>query len=322
MTSKKTVAAPRVVATIIASMLLIFGIGAPAMADAIDDVSAVDQQFQADAMAFTVVYSDQSASAEDAATAASDFQQAAASAQHGFEQVAGGTDEEEIVAYAEEFARDAGDMSDASGEIADAFAAQDAEALAGAEESLWAAMDAYNATVDDYNEYLTALPVSALDDPAFTAWLNVLIIAVAFFLLSLVVAIVTRKQTGFLPPKTDKRGKVQQVSLRTLRLTVVGSAALFVVGAAIPFFQIIFAQPDANGEYTYRIFWYPLAVGAVLTVVGVVRYFLVAAKVRREGSAPQHDPSGAQAMPVVATTSTSPASPPPASQGPPPASSV
>lgn len=65
---------------------------------------------------------------------------------------------------------------------------------------------------------------------------------------------------------------------------------MFVVGAAIPFVQVAFAQPDASGNYTYRVFWYPLAAGVILTIVGVVQYFVAASQVRKNGSA---EPIGA-----------------------------
>lgn len=280
----------RVVIASIAMVTLAFGAVVPAAADAIDDAITVDQQLRSAATTFADVYSDPSASEYDAAAAAADFQRAAVSAQFDFEQIAARTEYAALAAQVDELADITGDMGGAGSDIADALNAQDAEALAEAESDLSTAMDAYDAASASYNDLLAALPVSPLDDPTFTAWLTVLIIAIAFLLLAVAFAVLTRKQEGLLPPKTDRKGNVSQLSLARLRMMVVVWAGLFVVGAAIPFLQVAFAQPDADGVITYRVFWYPLAVGAVLTVIGVVQYFRGAAKVRSEGSAAPYSP--------------------------------
>jgi len=271
--------------------VLLIAVGAPtaAWADSIDDLVEVDTALTAALDAFATVYSDQSAPIEDVVTAAQTFETAAQSAQADFQSVAAGADNGDIAGFADRFAGETGDMSAAAAGITAAFAAEDSAALTQAEGDLNTALDAYDATAQEYNAYL-----KTAGDPSYVGWLIVLIVAVVFLILTLLFAILTRKQTGLLPPKTDKKGNVQQASLKRLRWMVVLWAGVFVVGAAIPFFQVAFAEPDAGGNYTYRVFWYPLAAGAILSIIGVVQYFIAAAKVRREGSAEPHTAPAAE----------------------------
>ncbi|GAA5203792.1 hypothetical protein [Microbacterium jejuense] len=278
------------VAAVVAGVMLAVGASGPAWADSMDDLIAVDTSLSASVDTFATVYSDQTASNEDAAAAAETFQTAAESAQTDFQSIADEATDSELAGYAEDFAGEAGDMAAAAGDIVAAFGTQDPDALSQAETDLSAAMDAYSASADEYNAYLATVPVSPLTDPAFVGWLIVLVIAVVVLVLALVFALVTRKHQGLLPAKPDKKGAMQQTSLKRLRWMVVLWAGVFVVGAAIPFFQVALAQPDENGEYTYNVFWYPLAAGVVLSIVGLVQYFIAAATVRREGSAPLYDP--------------------------------
>ncbi|MFD4959299.1 hypothetical protein [Microbacterium sp. NPDC058389] len=293
------------VAAVVAGVMLAIGASGAAWADPMDDLITVDGSLSAAVDAFATVYSDQTASNEDAAAAAETFQTAAESAQTDFQSIADEATDAELAGYAEDFAGEAGDMAAAAGDIAGALGAEDVDALSQAETDLSAAMDAYSASADAYNAYLATVPVSPLADPAFVGWLIVLAVAVVFLILALVFALVTRKHQGLLPAKPDKKGAMQQTSLQRLRWMVVLWAGVFVVGAAIPFFQVAFAQPDANGEYTYNVFWYPLAAGVVLSIVGLVQYFVAAATVRREGSAPLYDPNDpfplAAGAPAVAT---------------------
>lgn len=264
------------------AMLIAFAAPAAAWADSNDDLLRTDETLGTAVEAFLTVYADDTTSSDDVIAAAEEFTAAAASAQADFQRIADSA-QGQVADFAALFAVEAGDMSGAAGDITSAFTAQDSDALEEAEFDLNAAFVQYSATADSYNAYL-----QTLGDPSYVGWLIVLVVAVVFLVLALVFALVTRRQVGLLPATTDKKGNVRQSSLARLRWLVVLWAGLFVVGAAIPFFQVAFAQPDANGEYTYRILWYPLAAGAVLSVVGVVQYFIAAAKVRREGSAPSH----------------------------------
>ncbi|MFT3799158.1 hypothetical protein [Microbacterium sp.] len=274
------------IAAIVAGMLLALGAGTPAWADSNDDLVAVDARLSTAVNSFADVYTDQSTTEDQVVTAAQTLQSEAETAQSDFATIAQDAGDATIAGFANEFATEAGDMATAAGDIVQAFADQDSSALTAAEDALNTALGDYQATADKYNQY-----APTVSDPAFVLWLIVLIVAVVFLILALLFALLTRKQEGLLPAKVDKKGNVQQASLKRLRWMVVLWAGLFVVGAAIPFFQVIFAQPDASGAYTYRVFWYPLAAGAVLSVVGVVQYFVAAARVRREGSAAAHDPN-------------------------------
>ncbi len=303
------------VAAVVAGVMLAIGASGPAWADSMDDLIAVDDSLATAVDTFAGVYSDQSASNEEAVAAAGAFQTAAEAAQTEFASVADEASDAELAGYADHFAGAAGDMASAAGDMVDAFAAEDSDALSQAETDLSTAIDAYSATADEYNAYLATSPASHMKDPAFVGWLTALVVAVVFLILTLIFALVTGKQQGLLPAKPDKKGNMQQTSLKRLRWMVVLWAGLFVVGAAIPFFQVAFAQPDENGEYTYNVFWYPLAAGVVLSLVGLVQYFMAAATVRREGSAPQYDPSNP--FPVAAGAAPVPQGAPalPGSQG-------
>lgn len=279
------------VAAVVAGVMLATGASGAAWADSTDELIAVDTSLSASVDAFATAYSDQTASNEDVASAAETFQTAAESARTGFQSIADEATDSELAGYAEDFASAADDMATAAGDIVSASGAPDSDALSRAETDLSAALDAYSASADEYNAYLATAPLSPLTDPVFVGWLIVLVVAVAFLLAALVFALVTRKHQGLLPAKPDKKGVMQQMSLTRLRWMVVLWAGVFVVGAAIPFFQLVFAQPNAKGEYSYSVFWYPLAAGAALSIVSLVQYFIAAATVRREGSAPLHDPT-------------------------------
>lgn len=273
------------VVAVIAGLMMIIGAAAPAMADTTDDLTKVDAALSTAAEEFGAVYSDQSAPLEDIATASKKFQAAAETAKSEFTKVAQKADSGSA-AFAKEFAGEAGDMAAAAGALADAISAQDQSAAQQADTDLGAAVDAYSATVDKYNEYLKNQPTS---NPTLMVWLILLIVAIVILVLALVFALLTRKQQGLLEPKVDKKGKVSQSSLKKMRWMVVLWAAVFVVGAAIPFFQVLFAKPDANGEFRYTVFWYPLAAGVILTVVSVIQYFVAASKVKKQGSAAAYD---------------------------------
>ncbi|WP_169566263.1 hypothetical protein [Microbacterium luticocti] len=287
------------VIAVMAAIVLAVGAGAPAWADSTSDMTQIDTQLGKAMDTFTAVYGDSSASLSDAEAAARDFEKAAAKAQKDFQRVADGEQNKDLAAYGTKFAGIAGDMASAAKGIG-ALSTQDESALSKAESAMNDAIDAYSSTADEYNEFIKTLPANPTNDPAFVLWLTVLIVGVVYLLLTLLFALLTRKQQGLLPAKVDKKGTVQQASLSRLRWMVVLWAGVFVVGAAIPFVQVIVAEMSTTGEYTYRVFWYPLAIGAALSVIGLVQYFVAAAKVRREGSAQPHDPSAmpADGMPV------------------------
>ena len=278
---------------VVTGLMLIVGAAAPAWADTADDLIAVDAALGVAVDAFGTVYSDQSTSVGEVAAAADVFTEAANTAQSEFLRIGDGGDA--VAGYATKFAAHSGDMAAASDAISSALVAQDGGALTQGENELNAAMEAYSATVDEFNGYL-----KTAGDPTYLGWLIVLIVAAVLFVLALIFALLTRRQEGLLQPKADKKGNITQSSLKKMRWMVVLWAGLFVVGAAITFFQVAFAEPDANGEYSFRIFWYPLAAGAVLTVVSVVQYFIAASKVRAQGSAVAYDPADPATHPSIA----------------------
>lgn len=285
MTTLATRARLTVVAAI-AAVMMVVGAAAPALADTTDDLMKVDSTLSSAVNAFSAVYSDQSAALDSVVAAAKTFKTAAETAQSDFSSAAKGASDSTIAGFAKDLSGEAGDMASAADALATAFTNQDQSAAQKGESDMNAALDSYGKTVDKYNEYL-----KTAGDPTYIVWLIILIVAVVFLVLALVLALVTRKQQGLLEPKADKKGNVSQSSLKKMRWAIVAWAALFVVGAAIPFFQVLNAQPDSSGQYRYNIFWYPLAAGAILTVVSSIQYFIAASKVKKQGSALAFDPA-------------------------------
>ncbi|MFE6996041.1 hypothetical protein ACFVAE_08810 [Microbacterium sp. NPDC057659] len=278
------------IVAILAGLAIALGAAAPASADTMDDLIKVDDALTTAANTFIDTYSDQNASVDDVVAATDTFETAAKTAEGDYKSIADSASGE-FAAYAKKFSGEAGDMAKAASGISDAITAEDTTALTKAETDFDSALQAYSSTADEYNKYLETAPEARMADPTFVVWLIVLIVAVVFLILTLIFALLTRKQEGLLPAKADKKGNIQQSSLKRLRWMVVLWAGLFVVGAAIPFFQVMFAQADSSGNYTYRIFWYPLAAGVILSIIGLVQYFVAAGKVRREGSAAAYDPN-------------------------------
>ncbi|WP_181905781.1 hypothetical protein [Microbacterium bovistercoris] len=303
------------IVTILAGLLIAVGAAVPASADTTDDLIAVDDTLTTAASTFYDAYSDQSAPVEDVVAAADAFAAAAEKAESDYKQVADSASGQ-FADYANAFSGEAGDMAEAASGISAAISAEDQAALGQAETDFNAALDAYNTTVDEYNEFLETAPEARMADPTVGLWLVILIISVVFLILTLVFALLTRKQEGLLPAKADKKGNVQQPSLKKLRWMVVLWAGVFVVGAAIPFFQVMFAPPE---QTTYTIFWYPLAAGVILSIVGVVQYFMAAAKVRREGSAQAYDPNDPSTLGTAQGEGFVPVPPAPGDQPAPPA---
>lgn len=265
------------VVAVIAGLMMIIGAAAPAMADTNDDIIAVHDELAAAGDTF---FADQSTEFEGAIAAVEAFKTAAETAQGKYDSIAKSSSDTGAAAFAKEFAGETGEMASAADALIAAFKAQDQGAAQKSQNDLNAAFESYDKSADKYNEYL-----KTAGSPDYIVWLIVLIIAIVFLVLALVFALLTRKQEGLLDPKVDKKGKVTQGSLKKLRWMVVLWAAVFVVGAAIPFVQILFAKP---GD-TYRIFFYPLILGVILSIVGVIQYFVAASKVKKQGSAAAYD---------------------------------
>lgn len=272
-------------AAVIACLMMIAGAAAPAWADSTDDLTKIDQALTAAVEDFMTVYIGASSRLEEVAEAAQTFSASAKSAQSDFSAAAESSSDVTTAKYAKDFAVEAGNMASAVSMLATGFASRDESAVQQGESDLHAALDRYGALAHEYNGSL-----QTIGGPAFIGWLIVLIVAVVLMVVALIFALVTRQQ-GLLRPKTDKKGNVTQSSLKKMRWIVVGWAAVFVVGAAIPFFQVMFTKPDSTGQYTYRVFWYPLGAGVVLTIISIVQYFVSASRVRRHGSAVAYDPA-------------------------------
>lgn len=280
---------------ILALLVLAVGAAAPASADTVDRMVQLDTQFGADVKSFIDSYSDQSAPPEALAIVAQKFELSARNTSDAYSRIADSADNGELAGMAKEFSAAAGDMATAAETLKTALPNQDQAAVTEAEGQMQTAFERYTANVDAFNAYAETIP-----DPSYVGWLIALIVAVVLLVLALLLAVFSRKHIGLLAPKADRKGRVTQASLSKMRWMIVLWAAVFVVGAAIPFLQVVFAEPDASGHYTYRVFWYPLVIGALLTVASAVQYFVAAAKVRNQGSALPYDPANPATHPNAA----------------------
>lgn len=269
-----------------AALAVLIGLGAaaPAFADTRDDLIAADESLTDYVNSFLDVVNDSSTSVEDVADAAQTFISDAQDSEAQFTQVADKESDATVKGYAQDFASDTDDMITGAGEMSDAITAGDEDQYTDAVDDFNDAIDAYKSSADAYNQYIEDNPLAS-GDPLYALWLVLLIVAVALLIATILFAVLLRNHHGALPPKPSRNGVVRQTTLRGLRRNLVIYAAIFVVGAAIPFVQYWIQAHNSDGDGTYFIFWYPLLAG-VLVIVFAIQYVITALKVRSNGSAP------------------------------------
>jgi len=267
---------------IIAALITVIGIQSPALADTREDMIATDEVFGMAFDDFVEVFNSSTATLDEVIEATDGFALAAGAAADEFRGHAAAAADPTMRDLAERFAVASEQMAEGATAVSAAILAEDQTAYDAGIETLAAGGDDYAALADAFNSYLADNPIAS-GDPMYALWFVLLIIAILFLIGTIVLLVLARKQHGVLAAKPDRKGNVRQTSLSGLRWTLFGLAAVFVVGAAIPFVQYWFIAHDGGGEY--RVFWYPLAIGGVGTIIVAIQYAVAVRKVRRDGSA-------------------------------------
>jgi hypothetical protein len=169
-------------------------------------------------------------------------------------------------------------MANAIDGMADAWAAGDSSAYVAASDDFDKAQSELASAGEAYDEYVANNPLDS-GDTLYILWFGLLLLSVVCLVVALIINALTRKQHG-----TTMRGN-KQVSLKDVRRNILVGAGIFVVGAAIPAAQYWWGMthPNADGSFTYYIFWYPLAIGAILFVASAFQYVVVYAKIKKTG---------------------------------------
>ena len=267
---------------IVTALLAIVSVQAPALADTRDDLISTDEAFGVAFEDFLDVFNSPTADVDQVVDATNAFAAEAARAADAFRGHAAAAGDATLRGFSEQLAVASDDMSEAAASISAAILAQDEGGYSAGIDALNAASDDYAAIGDAFNTYLADNPIAS-GDPMYALWFVLLIVSILFLVGAIVLLVLGRRQHGALAARTDRKGNTSQTTLRGLRWTLLGLAAVFVVGAAIPFVQYWFIAHDGGGEY--RVFWYPLAIGGVGTIVVAVQYLIAVRRVRRDGSA-------------------------------------
>jgi hypothetical protein len=199
-----------------------------------------------------------------------------------FEAAAESADNNDLKKYATEFATLAERFSVAAGQMNQAFIDADDTAYD-------VAVAAYNATLEDYNNKISSYNKLIADNPlasgdsTYILWFAVLALSVVCLVVAVVIFAAGRNQFGTIPGSED--GKKKPVSLKMIRRNILIGAAIFLVGAAIPAVQYYIAVHNVQyGErFDYYIFWYPLAIGVIMFVFNLFKYFITYAKLKKAG---------------------------------------
>ncbi|MCL2173886.1 hypothetical protein FWH58_01115 [Candidatus Saccharibacteria bacterium] len=254
----------------------------PALASTIDDLQVVDGKLSTATQSF--YYSVSSASAtknvDSLNAAVSRFKTAVDDAKVEYARIATEAKSDGWRQITDKLTRAVNDMSDAASAIQAAIAAQDEAALAVAGDKYDTAVEDYNQATDEANNYMANNPFDS-GDTQWTLWFGLLIVSVVCLAVAIAVNFLTRNQHGV---TTGKDGKA--TSLKDVRRNILIGAGVFVVGAAIPAVQYYWGMThrNADGTFEYYIFWYPLAIGAIMFVAGAFQYITVYLKVKKTGT--------------------------------------
>jgi hypothetical protein len=166
----------------------------------------------------------------------------------------------------------------------------------------WKAFNDFDATIDELNitseayvQYLKDNPLES-GDGTYAMWFVILIISVACLVVAIIIVAAGRNQRGIVPGSED--GKKKPVNLSDVRRNILIAAVIFVVGAAIPAVQYYLAVQNAAAgeEFTYYIFWYPLAFGASWFVLSIFQYLFNYSKLKKSGGLRSADDATAAAL--------------------------
>jgi hypothetical protein len=182
--------------------------------------------------------------------------------------------------------------------LATALENDDESAYAVAYSDLEAATTDLESAGEAYDKYLKDNPLES-GDTTYAIWYIVLIASLACLAIALIVFFVCKNQHGTVHKgEFDKNGKSKETTLKNLRKSILVAAVIFVIGAAIPAVQYYIAihSVQSGEEFTYYIFWYPLAVGAFMFITALPNYFFQLSKLKKSGELKNADDATAMAL--------------------------
>lgn len=251
------------------------------MASTSDDLQSVDSQFSTSANELLSDFQTASTSgdASQLDKSLSDFQTAATEAKAEFNKISSESSSEGWKNIANEMTQAVDGMSSAAEGLRTSIKSQDQEAYYKYATEFQAAIDSYQTAIDKANQYMADNPLDS-GDSQYALWFGLLGLSLLCLVGAIVMVVLTRKQDG----STSVNNKT--TSLKDLRRNVLIGAGIFVIGAAIPAVQYWYGthNRNADGTFTYYIFYWPLIIGAGLFVIGLVQYLFTYLKLKKAGS--------------------------------------
>ncbi len=172
------------------------------------------------------------------------------------------------------------DMAKSVHDMSVALKGGDSTAYSTATSDFETATNSMQTAGEAYDAYLADHPLDS-GDSQYTLWFGLLILSVVCLAGAIIMVAATRTQHGSV---TNKQGK--QVSLKDSRKLVLSGAVVFVIGAAIPAIQYWWGMhhPKADGTFEYYIFFWPLILGVIWFVLGLIQYLSTYVKVKKTGT--------------------------------------
>ncbi len=254
-----------------AATLILCLIPASAGASTIDDLQLADQNFSTSAGDFYDEISTASSSNDvnSFVRAVDSFKSDADSARDEYAKISSESNSTGWKAIASKLSDAVSKISIAAEAMSASVQSQDSDDYYAAANDYQAGMGQYQSAIDEANDYLVNNPLES-GDTQYLLWFSLLGVSILAMLSAVAIFVFDRKRVG----DTTTFGNKKQATFASLRRNILIGAGIFVVGAAIPAFQYWYGMhnPNADGTFTYYIFYWPLLIGGVLYVAGLVQY--------------------------------------------------
>jgi cytochrome c556 len=252
----------------------------PALAATVDDVRDISTNYNANYLRVTSDI-ESANSAEDVEAfkqALTDLKQISVEAKDKYAAAANDAQTDGWRNIAQKLEAAASDMAASAQALIDALEQEDADAYTEAINQLNDAETAYNDVFVEANTYIANNPLDS-GDTQYVLWFGLLVLSIVCLVGAIIMVAATRTQHG-----TVQQGN-KPVGLKDIRRNVLIGAGVFVAGAAIPAVQYWWGMNylKADGTFEYYIFYWPLILGAVLFVGGLVQYLSVYTKLKKAG---------------------------------------